>query len=57
MKKDRQNPELQANLKIQYVEDPILFDQLTRIILLALELGNKSKEEAEALQKQMLDSL
>ena len=56
MKKDRQNPELQANLKIQYVEDPILFDQLTRIILLALELAGKSKEEAERIQKVWSDN-
>lgn len=57
MKKSKQPPELQANLKIQYIEDPILFDQLTRIILLALELSDKSKEEAETIQKQMLDKL
>ena len=57
VKRGRQNPELQAHLKIQYVDDPILFDQLVRIVLLALELADKSKEEAEAIQKQMLDRL
>jgi hypothetical protein len=48
-------PELQVNLKIQYVEDPILFDQLVRIVLLAIELADKNKEDAEKLQQKVLD--
>ena len=38
------------------MDDPILFEQVVRVVLLALELAGKSKEEAERIQKVWIDN-
>ncbi len=46
---------LKPNLKIAFREDTILLSQLLRFILLAIEISDKSPEEAERIQKKFLD--
>jgi len=51
----RERLELKPNLKIAFKEDAILLNQLLRFILLAIEISDKSPEEAESIQKKFLD--
>lgn len=48
--------ELRPNLKIAFKEDAVLSTQLLRFVLLAIEISDKSAEEAERIQKKFLDS-
>lgn len=52
----REKLELKPNLKIAFKDDAVLFAQLLRFILLAIEISGKSPEEAENIQKKFLDS-
>ena len=47
--------ELKSNLKIAFKEDAILFSQLLKFVLLAIEIADKSPEEAEEIQKKFID--
>lgn len=51
----RERLELKSNLKIAFKEDAILFSQLLRFVLLAIEIADKSPEEAEEIQKKFID--
>ncbi len=51
----REKLELKSNLKIAFKEDAILFSQLLRFVLLAIEIADKSPEEAEEIQKKFID--
>ncbi|MFA6130481.1 MAG: hypothetical protein WC731_05830 [Candidatus Omnitrophota bacterium] len=52
----REKLELKPNLKIAFREDTVLSTQLLRFVLLAIEISDKSPEEAERIQKKFLDS-
>ncbi len=52
----REKLELKPNLKIAFKDDAVLSVQLLRFILLAIEISDKSPEEAERIQKKFLDS-
>ena len=54
-KEKREKLELKSNLKIAFKEDAILFSQLLRFVLLAIEIADKSPEEAEEIQKKFID--
>jgi len=43
-------------MEIEYRDDPILFEHLIQFIILALEISDKSPEEAEKIQKNFLDN-
>jgi len=47
----REKSELKPKLKITFKEDVISFSQLLRFVLLALEIADKSPEEADEIQK------
>jgi hypothetical protein len=47
--------ELRPALKIAFREDAVLSVQLLKFILLAIEISDKSPEEAERIQKNFLD--
>ena len=49
--------QLQPRLRVEYVDDPILYAQLMKIIQLALEIADMTPEEAERYQKQKLEEL
>lgn len=51
----RERPELRPELKIAFREDAVSSIQLLRFILLAIEISDKSPEEAERIQKKFLD--
>ena len=51
----KERVELKSNLKIAFKEDAILFSQLLRFVLLAIEIADKSPEEAEEIQKKFID--
>lgn len=51
----REKLELKSNLKIAFKEDAILFSQLLKFVLLAIEIADKSPEEAEEIQKKFID--
>ena len=51
----REKLELKPNLKIAFKEDAVSSTQLLRFILLAIEISDKSPEEAERIQKKFLD--
>ena len=51
----REKLELKSNLKIAFKEDAILFSQLLRFVLLAIEIADKNPEEAEEIQKKFID--
>ena len=54
-KQKREKLELKPNLKIAFREDAVLSVQLLRFVLLAIEISDKSPEEAENIQKNFLD--
>lgn len=43
-------------MEIEYRDDSILFEHLIQFIILALEISDKSPEEAEKIQKNFLDN-
>ena len=51
----REKLELKSNLKIAFKEDAILFSQLLKFVLLAIEIADKSPDEAEEIQKKFID--
>ncbi|MDP3041760.1 MAG: hypothetical protein Q8N62_03380 [Candidatus Omnitrophota bacterium] len=51
----REKLELKPNLKIAFREDAVLSVQLLRFVLLAIEISDKSPEEAERIQQKFLD--
>ncbi|MFH1897036.1 MAG: hypothetical protein ABH886_02170 [Candidatus Desantisbacteria bacterium] len=51
----REKLELKPNLKIAFREDAVLSIQLLRFVLLAIEISDKSPEEAERIQQNFLD--
>lgn len=51
----REKLELRPNLKIAFKGDAVLSTQLSKVILLAIEISDKSPEEAERIQKKFLD--
>lgn len=46
--------ELKPELKIAFKESAILYNQLLRFVLLAIEIADKSPEEANEIQKRFL---
>ena len=51
----REKLELRPNLETTFKDDAVLSVQLLRVILLAIEISDKSPEEAERIQKKFLD--
>ena len=43
--------QLQPRLHVEYKDDPILYEQLMKILQLALEIADMTPEEAERRQK------
>ena len=56
MSRNKEKFELKTNLEIEYKDDPILFEHLIQFVMLALEIADKSPEEAEEMQKSFLDN-
>ncbi len=56
MSRNKEELELKTNMEIEYRDDPILFEHLIQFIILALEISDKSPEEAEKIQKNFLDN-
>ncbi|GEM_PF-4939237 len=44
-------PELKARVILKYKDDPALYEQILKIIVLALAIADMDKEEAERFQK------
>ena len=57
MGRRKQPQELQPNVKVVRKDDPIALHHLLKMLLLALEIADMSKEEAEAYQKKVLDNM
>lgn len=56
MSRNKERLELRANLEIEYVDDPLLLEHLIQFVSLALEISDKSPEEADKIQKNFLDN-
>ena len=51
---NKEKLELRPELKIAFKEDAILYNQLLKSVLLAIEIADKSQEEAKEIQKRFL---
>ena len=51
LQKQSRPPELKARVLLKYKDDPALYEQILKIILLALAIADMDKEEAEKYQK------
>jgi len=54
-KAKKEKLELKPELKVTFKDDAILSGQLLRVILLAIDIADKSPEEAEKRQKNFID--
>ncbi len=50
-------PELRARVILQHKDDPALYEQILKIIILALAIADMDKEEAEMYQKTYFPNL
>ncbi|MDD5155120.1 MAG: hypothetical protein PHF11_01375 [Candidatus Omnitrophica bacterium] len=51
----REKLKLRPELKMEFRDNPVFFNHLLKLILLAIEISDKTPEEAERIQKNFLD--
>jgi len=50
-------PELKARVHIEFKDDPVLYEELLRMIMLAIEISDMDEEEALNYQETFLNNL
>ena len=53
----RKSQDLKAKLTVEYKDDPVLYEQLLNMLVMALEIAEKDERDARAYQEKTLENL